>query len=151
MQSPTMTWAVEYVDGTHLEQYDSSGTEVPYRAINWPQVQSIRFVNQYAETKLDIRQPAPGYKVSLRSRHFTGLNMLDVMTFVLLVSAENKEIDADSVVEAIYCMPDGAVHQCYMFDCPEIRERCSKLQHGKPTSISAGHVRLNVGAEATIA
>ena len=151
MKGLMMTWAVEYRDGTHLEQYsdDIAGAETPYRAINWPEVVSIRFTNQFAETKLDIAQPPPGYKLSLRSRHFTGPEATNIMTFVVLVSRENEPVDA-STIEAIYCMPDGTMHQCYLFDCPEIRERCSRLRHGEAAAIHAIHAQKVVQANATV-
>lgn len=149
MKGPTMTWAVEYLDGTHLTQYNDSGDEIPYRSINWPQVKTIVFANQDVETRLDIQQPPPGHQLSLRSRHTTGPEMADMMTFIILVSREGEPI-ADSTTEAIYCMPDGTVHQCYLFDCPEVRQRCSNLRKGEITPIHAVHSREIVQADAHI-
>jgi hypothetical protein len=67
------SWVVEYTDGTHLAQYDSShpsaiGGEVPFRMIEWPRVDTLVLESQLVRSVFKVLQPPDGYRLSLRRR-----------------------------------------------------------------------------------
>lgn len=136
------TWTATYSDGSELAQYDQNNSnfiadagEVPYRAIDWPNVVKLTFESQQAVMSFDVNPAPPGIKVSLRSRHFRTASGIDTMCFMITESAEGQEVSADSVIRVLYVFPDGSVHECENFNCPDVANYGHKLLRDEPASL----------------
>lgn len=137
------SWGVVYYDGSMLSQFDKASSnfmpeagEVPYRAIEWEKVKSIKFSSQLAETNFDMGPIPTGNRMTLRSRHFKTLSGANVMCFMLVLSdSEAEEVDSNSARSILYVFPDGTTHECENFNCPDIAEYGHRALRDEPVSI----------------
>lgn len=132
------SWAVRYKDGTLLAQYDASsehfsaeGQEVPFKAIDWPNVAHVIFESQYDRMELPLAPAGPGKTWSLRARVTMGVAGSSVRVFILLHSVAGVPVDEHSVDKAVYWTPTGILHTCRFFDCSSVRAYTQQLVHGR--------------------
>lgn len=130
------SWLVQYQDGELLAQHDTQhplavSGEVPFRAIEWPRVATVRFESQDARTTLDIPEAPDGYSWSLRSRNWMRVDGQAVSAFLLILSDRGVEVNHDSTAYVLYWYPDGTVHESPFFTSKETDEYGSGILHGQ--------------------
>lgn len=157
MEAIQGSWLVTMNDGSELHQYDKSSPlymanagEVPFKAIDWPNVANLQFQSQFANAGFDVAPAPEGFQVSLRSRHFKTQQGVAIMSFIVLVSKAGQEVNAESVVSALYWLPDGTVHECPHFDCPDVANYALKLIHGQDAGIMPATHVLETGVEGLV-
>lgn len=157
-------WEVLYKDGSTLEQYDRNSPhfvlcegaitegEVPFKAIDWPNVTELRLFN--AETGMgqsyDIAQPPEGYQLSLRMRTFSGPGGDATVCFILLTSETGKPITKDTVVKAFYWFPDFTTHWCTEFNCGAVGQWALNQRLGRIGDLPQTHDQLKVAVDALL-
>lgn len=141
------SWAVEYTDGTYLTQYDSAGTEVPFRSIEWPRVATLKLESELVAQEFQIIQPPAGYFLALRSRgwvsmvgggHVQGL-MLCLFDGSKPLDPDREQTYIDACVHVMYWLPTGIVHYCPHFNCTEVANYCTKYIHGNVYTLPMYH------------
>lgn len=150
------TWAVVYQDGSIQAQLDPNsrgylveGGEVPYRAIDWTQAKSVLFHSNETTAQYDVAYDA-NWHVSLRSRVFMTRGGVALRAFILLVSVPGEEVNEESVKSAVYWFPTGVTHECFSFDCAEVRRWASAQVHGRQEGLMPIHEQLETTADAVI-
>lgn len=149
-----------YSDGTDLAQYDEKSPlflgepglgEVPYRAIEWNRVESLRLESQYHKSEFSIIQPPEGYKISLRRRAWGSAQGDETMVFMIVVSVDGVEVDDQSTAHVTYWFPNGVVHDCPRFNCPDVAKYASGMLHGIPgRSLMPESHELEVASQAVL-
>lgn len=121
------SWAVVYRDGSTLSQYDTTSPhcvqeagEVPYRKIDWPEVTTLILASQILEQHFPITPVPPEFKTSLRSRTFKTMTGEQVTCFMVVVSKDDEDVTPENTSSVFYWFPDGTVHECVHFDCPDV-------------------------------
>lgn len=132
------SWMVTYADGSVLHQTDEQspkylgapGTgEVPMNAIEWDRAKELHLESQWAKSVFRVVDPGPGLQTSLRRRTFSVLNSGIHATIMLVVTSEaGQEVDDNSVRHVTYWCPDGTVHDCHLFNCPDVANYVIKGQ-----------------------
>lgn len=142
-----------YEDGSSLAQNDAGSPsfnqeaqEVPFKAIDWPNVKQLRLESEFGHTTYDIAQPGPEFQISLRRRTFFTLHEQMVSMFVLLVSTIGAEVDKDSTVSAHYWLPNLVEHSCPDFDCADIRKYAVQLFNGDAPALMPATEHLHIAA-----
>lgn len=142
-----MLWAVEYRDGTVLQQWDKNhpqfvgsedhpfGGEVPYRAIQWHKVARVIFGNADREDSFDFGEVPEGLKPSLRSRHYTALGCAATCWFLLVLSKQEVEVTDESTEQVFYWGPNGETHICPKLNCPVVNSYAAKALRGSVVSL----------------
>ena len=131
------TWTAEFNDGTSLGQYDvhsplvpdgelreralASG-EVPFRAIDWSRAVRLVFESQWVRQGVDLAPVPPGFRRSLRSRHWLVPGGTMTLCFMIVRSREGEDPTDDSVAEVFYWLPDGTTHHCPHLNCPDVAQ-----------------------------
>ena len=151
----TASWVVEYEDGTFLAQYDSDGKETPYRAIDWPRVRKLKFESQDVIQTFDVGPTPEGLSLSLRSRHFKGVvgdTVSDelMQCFMLVLSKTGEPVSEETVDSVLYWFPTGVMHDCLLFNCPDVSAYGSHLVHLEPGSLMPRHGAANLGTGAVL-
>lgn len=131
------SWCVEYNDGTFLAQYPTDGPEVPFRAIEWPNVKSLILESQFLRQEFDIIQPQADCRLALQSRMFRDMaGDREVMVFMLITYRNDIIIDVDdpksyeeACVHVVYWFPNGIIHDCPLYNCNEIAQYASGEIH----------------------
>ncbi len=129
------SWAVEYGDGTVVQQWDATHPqavegEVPFRAIAWDRVDRVVLESQWARSVVDLPAPAPGHRWSLRRRTFSTPD--DAVECFMLVQSEGpEEVDAANLRYALYWLPDGATHECGEFWSKAVADYAVGLVRGE--------------------
>jgi len=150
MNGIVASWAVEYTDGSYLSQYDTDGTERPYRSIEWDRVQFLVLESQLLRQTFDIH-PDPTVRLSLRSRHFMTVEGDGTLCFMLVGSdPAASEVNVESTRWALYWFPDGVYHVCDQFDCRDVRAYGSGLLHGIPRGLMPEHHHLRTAADGAL-
>lgn len=139
------TWAVQYDGREWLHQndatrseFDPSGGEVPFRAINWSRVTAVRFENEHVQSEFDILPPPDGYTLSMRRRtfitHIDGEQLETVTTIAYLIcrhpigiNTEDEAAMAAAVDEVTYWFPTGVVYQTQEFNAGPAGEYAMRL------------------------
>jgi len=130
----SVSWAVEYSDGTLLEQHkkrEQDNVEVPLRTIDWGKVVRVRFASAEMEYAYTLPQLPDEIQWSMRMRHYrlTGGVDAEIIVMILIASLADQEISEDTVSFALFVTPDGIVHFCDQFNCSHIPD----YYHGKFT------------------
>lgn len=128
------SWMVRYKDGRELRQFDSTAPEfyngeVPYRAINWPEVKELVLGSEFIEQTFEISEPPAGIAISLRSRHFRVLKGDTVTCFMITLARAGEEVTNESVQSVLYWFPDGTSHECPHFNCPDVADYGAAMVH----------------------
>lgn len=143
MQKINPSWAAAYRDGTWITQWDAThpqavNGEVPYRAIDWSQIETLRFESQTATVTWEIPPAPDGYYWHLRSRTWIRSNLtsqLDspvVTAFLVVLAASGQPISDESVVYVKFWFPDGTEYETPFFNSAEAAEYGTGLAIGKP-------------------
>lgn len=148
------SWAVEYRDGSTLAQFQDhpqaiSG-EVPYRAIDWSQVERVIFESPLARSVVTIPAAHDGMRWSLRSRHIQNMHGDSAMFFMLVQSVVDQEVNDDSVKYVLYWAPNGIIHESPLFNSPDIYRYGLNQVHGLSGALMPAHDTLQLAADATI-
>lgn len=148
------SWAVRYKDGRELRQFDDKAPEflngeVPYRAINWPEVKDLMLGSALLEQTFEMSPPPEGIQISLRSRHFKMLTGDTVTCFMITLSREGEEVTNDSVVSVLYWFPDGSTHECPHFNCPDVSDYGAAMVHRLTASLMPSTHELKTEVSAT--
>jgi hypothetical protein len=127
------SWLVHYTDGTECWQYDTGHVaflgdpttgEVPLRAIEWTRARELVLESQWARSTFAITPPPEGYTLRLVRRVFQSYaddgSQLITMAYVL-VCLRGTELLPEMTDHAVYWYPDGTVHECPLYDCPDVR------------------------------
>jgi hypothetical protein len=134
------SWVVQYENGEYLAQFDRTSAhaiagEVPFRAIDWSRVHTVRFESQDAVTSFTVPIAPAGYSWSLRSRNWVRLDGSGVSAFMLVLSAAGLEADQDTTKYALFWYPDGTVHETPFFMSRETNEYGSGIIHALPKAL----------------
>lgn len=147
------TWSVVYTDGQVLNQYDAGHAmavegEVPYRAIEWPRVGQVRFESQFCISTFDFAHPGPEWEVSLHSRHF--MSMASESFHCFLIAIRPLGVRKEEAVTVFYWFPDDTKHECYLYDCPDVRGYGRDFLHEGRPALKPLHERLTVVTDAVL-
>lgn len=125
------------------------GGEVPFRAIEWPRTTELVLESELAKSTFDISPPGDGYHLALKCRTYhvrawrPGVPtyfpdrpepviepfqvLLDVRAYLVCTMRDDVEVDLARVatleaatVHVTYWLPDGSVHDCPHYDCPDV-------------------------------
>lgn len=153
----TATWLVRYTDGSELAQFDraspafvAAAGEVPYHAIDWPRVEELCFASAHVEERFAVALPPEGYRLSLRSRHTRTVGGDQVMCFLLLVTLAGAEPSNETVVSATYWFPDGTMHTCPHFNCPDVARYARGQLLGAPVPLAAATEVLSAAVDSQL-
>lgn len=151
------TWRVEYASGEVLDQYDTNhpacnvaAGEVPYRAIQWPEVRKLVLTSQYAEDTFDVAALPEGFQLSLRSRHFMSTADEMLWCYLLVVSRASEEVTDQSTVSVLYWFPDGSTHECPHFNCPDVASYGHNWIHDQDRRLPLQHNIVQTTVDATL-
>lgn len=141
-------WSVKYRDGSFLSQYDETHEsfmpssehvfdgEVPYKAIKWSEVVEVIFTNTEGINTVISIPSIPHYlRWGLGSRHFKPMaGAGEAMCFRLLLyrATLDESPTADNIEKILYWFPDTSMHECTLFDCPDVYQYGSNLIWNKP-------------------
>lgn len=152
MNQVTGSWAVDYNDGTSVAQYNPDGTKTKFREIDWSKAEKLILESQLVRQVFDVTPPEEEFNLALRSRHFVGMSAgAAVMCFMLVKwAAEDAHPDDNNTETVMYWVPNGTVHHCTMFNCPDVATYCSNHVHNQPTALMPNHGRTIVAFDAKL-
>jgi hypothetical protein len=109
------SWRVIYQDGTELSQWDAQhplavATEVPLRAIRWPEVATVVFESQWAgRAEFGFAGVPEGAQVKLRQRTMRSVGGSISMFMVCTERAGAPDPPApEDTLSIFYWVPDGS-------------------------------------------
>lgn len=158
-----IAWAVVYRDGSVLHCADNEndqfkmdaghpwGGEVPFKAINWPEVEELGFYGPGGEvTSFAVGAPTPGYEYALRSRVFITPGLSEFRWFVLVEVRAGEDPTDTNVAQVLYWGEDGTSHQCFKFNCGEIAQYSIARNTGTAGQLMPGSSALATECVATL-
>lgn len=153
----TASWFVRYRDGTEDWQYNTAsphfhqdGGEVPYRAIDWPQVETLVFESQFVRRDFAVTPVPDGFKTTMHSRHFTFPTGENTSCFLVVVSEVDKT-PREGAVTVLYWFPDDTMHECHLYDCPEVAAYGCAVVNGVVPTLVPTHGLQQLAADAAVA
>jgi hypothetical protein len=151
MNQVTASWEVYYKDGSSLNQ-NQDGEHVPFHAIEWAKVETLIFESQLVRQTFSITPCEEGETMALRSRHFMAFGSGgNSMCFMLVRwDAKDDQPDDDNTKEVLYWMPNGTVHHCQMFNCPDVSEYGSNVAHNADFKLMPNHGKTIVATDAAL-
>lgn len=133
------SWRVVYNDGTELSQYND-GKEVPYKNIEWCKVERLILESQYVTHTFKISVADKDLRFRLQSRHWLSTTGHRIMAFMLVAwSKEDEKPTDDNTAWVVYWIPNGLIHHCHKFNCPDVADYCSKRIHQSDASLGLEH------------
>lgn len=156
------SWLVRYEDGTECWQYDTKHPdflgdpdtgEVPLRTIDWPHATEMVLESQWARSTFSIQPPPEGYSIRLMRRVFQTYvgNTVAITMVYVLVCISGTELTPEATDHAVYWLPDGTVHQCPHYDCPDVRRYAEGQMNQQPVGLMP-HTQIHqLQAEAELA
>jgi len=139
------TWAVVYENDTILTQkdelhpaYSKEAHEVPFKAIEWSQVERVLFHSSDDTTEFTFHK-TPDWDVAMRSRVFLTSEKESIRAFLITVSTPGEEVSPESVQRALYWFPNGVIHDCKHFDCHNVAQYAAGWVHGKAVGLMPSH------------
>jgi hypothetical protein len=156
-------------DGSYTAQFDIGhpafhrvpghprGGEVPFRAIDWSNVQELILESEWAKSTFAI-QRVEGYYTGLRSRTFMLPQLgVEFRCFMICTFRNGVEIDPDRIAttelacaHVTYWMPDGSVHACPHYNCSDVYKWVQGLATGTPSGLMPATHALNLTAASNL-
>jgi hypothetical protein len=151
MNQVTASWEVFYEDGTSLSQY-INGVTTPFKEIEWQRVKTLALESQLLRQTFSIISCKEDEKMALRSRHFMAFGTgAKAMCFMLVTwDAKDEHPDDVNTKEVMYWMPNGTVHYCSMFNCPDVADYGSNVAHNGDFSLMPKHGQTILATDAAL-
>lgn len=141
------SWAVRYKDGTILSQWESD-KETPLRNIDWPNVDKVIFDSQWETRELNIQYDSAYLVPHLRTRTLMVQQHGQMRIFMIVLSLIGEPVSDESVQYVLYWIPTGVIHECHMFNCPDVSRWATSFTAGQVESLSARHDMVEVMSDA---
>lgn len=132
------SWAVRYKDGVVLSQWEGD-KETPLRTIDWPNVEKVIFESQWETRELDVAYDPQYFVPHLRTRTMMVQGYGQMRIFMIVMSLKDQEVTDESVKYVFYWTPVGIVHECHLFNCPQISQWATRFTSGTIEGLPEKH------------